>query len=179
MRYELRSIGVWAFVRTSFFIHLVFGFILGLFYAAIFGLIMAVASSLPMDGTSGFDPTTLGPIFIIMLPILFSVGSAVFGTLFTAILVIVYNMIVKMTGGVEFELEATTLDQMAISRPSQGSPTVIPAYAPPPPPPSSMPPAPPTPQNGPSQNPPPAPPKYDWTPPPSSDQPHGPESENR
>ena len=172
MRYELRSIGVWSFVRTSFFLHLVFGFILGLFYAAIFGLILAVASSLPMDSSSDFDPSTLGPVFIILLPIICSVACAVFGTLFTAIIVVVYNMIVRMAGGVEFELEPTTLDHVAVGYPAPASHTAIPVYTPPPPPPAPMPPS------GPAFNPPSAQPKYDWTPPPSPpDQPRGPEPE--
>jgi hypothetical protein len=175
MRYELRSIGVWSFVRTSFFLHLVFGFIIGLFYAAMFGLIMAVFSSLPYDNSAdmGFDPSAIGPVLLILMPFLFSIGAAVFGTLFTAIIAIVYNMVVRMAGGVEFELEPTTLNQVAVGHSASVMPTSIPAYPPPPPPPSSIPPS------ASSHNPPPEPPKYDWTPPPQRpDQPRGPEPEN-
>ena len=206
MRYELKSIGVWSFVRTSFFIHLVFGFVVGLFYAAIFGLMMAVFSSLPYgSGDTGFDPSTIGPIMIVLLPIICSVGMAVFGTFFTAVLVIAYNLIVRMVGGVEFELEAAVLTQVATVSARPVMHPQVPVYPPPPPPPSTAPsgptytppppsfsspggsafPPPPPPgpglPSGPAYTPPPAPPKFDWTPPtpPPSDAPRGPEPENQ
>jgi hypothetical protein len=175
MRYELRSIGVWACVRTSFFLHLVFGFVIGLFYAAILGMMVALISSLPYGDTSdtGIDLSALGPVFIILLPILCSVGMAVFGTVFTAIFAVVYNLIVKMVGGIEFELEPITLSQVAVGHPSPVMPAVNSPYPPPPPPPSSVPPS------GQPYNPPPEAPKYDWTQPPQQpDQPRGPEPEN-
>jgi len=168
MRYELRSIGVWAFVRTSFFLHLVVGFITGIFYAVMLGMMMAVFSSMPYSSSdSGIDPATFGPVMLILLPILCSIGFAVFGTLFSAVMVAVYNLIVKMTGGIEFDLEPATLTYApAATLPTQPN-YAVPIYTPPPPPPSGPTYMPPQSPNHPIQTPPPAPPKFDWTPPPT------------
>jgi hypothetical protein len=156
MRYELRTIGVWSFVRVSFLIHLVLGFILGVFGALFLGMLTALMSSLPYGSSdSGVDPTAFGPAMLIILPVVYSIGAAVFGTIFTAIMAVVYNLIVKMVGGVEFELEPTTLTYAATAVPPSQASYTVPTYTPPPPP------------DAPAQTPPPAPPKFDWTPPPN------------
>ena len=46
MRYELKSLGAWAFVKVSFFLNLVIGFIIGVLYAGFLGLILAASSAL-------------------------------------------------------------------------------------------------------------------------------------
>lgn len=163
MRYELKSIGIWAFVRVSFFLHLIVGFLFGLFYAAMLMLILTVASSGPLDTMSDlpFDMRAVGPLLMIILPIAFAVGGAVMGTLIGVVLIAGYNLIVRMTGGFEFELAATSL-------PAPGAPaTAVPkpvdplAFMPPPPPPPGSPTIGPiTPP--PTYNPPPPPPSTNW-----------------
>ena len=49
MRYEIKSLGAWAFVKVSFFLNLIIGFVFGLLYAGFMGLMLAVSSSLPFD----------------------------------------------------------------------------------------------------------------------------------
>lgn len=106
MRYELKSIGLWAFVKVSFFLHLILGFIIGLLYALFFGVIMTILRSLPGMPTTDFDVKNL-PIglMVILLPIMFAILGAFFNTIFGAIIVFIYNAIAKLVGGFEFDVQ--------------------------------------------------------------------------
>jgi len=154
MRYEIKSLGIWSFIRVSFFLHLVIGFVFGLFYAALLMMVFAVASSAPLDEMAGlpFDLQTVGPLLMIILPIVMAVGGAVFGTLFGVLVVAAYNLIVRMVGGIEFDLEPATLQQLNSKTPTGYPPGLTPRYVvpPPPPPPAWNPPPPPT--NDPPRN---------------------------
>lgn len=163
MRYEIKSIGIWAFVKISFFLSLVIGFVFGLFYAAFFSMILAVGSSGPYGdiGDFPFDPGAIGPILLIVLPIGFAVGSAVINTLLGVISIVVYNLIARLTGGLEFELQSVTSPVPVSVMPTAPPPPPEPQrYAPPPPPPS--------PGTAPQkpEGPPASPPSSPWTPPP-------------
>jgi len=159
MRYEIKSIGIWAFVKISFFLSLVIGFVFGLFYAAFFSMILAVGSAGPYGdiGDLPFDPGAIGPILLIILPIGFAIGSAVINTLLGVISIVVYNLIARLTGGLEFELQSVTS-----AAPVSGMPPVPPPqpepqrFAPPPPPPPAAPQKP--------DGPPASPPSSAWTP---------------
>jgi hypothetical protein len=101
MKLELKKISVWAAVKVSFVLNLILGFIMGIFYA-IFLLLIA---SLPMMGEdlpSTF--TAFAGIAAIFLPFIFAFFAGVMYTIVVAISVIAYNLVVKLTGGLEFEL---------------------------------------------------------------------------
>jgi len=163
MRYEIKSIGIWAFIKISFFLSLVIGFIFGLFYAAFFSMILAVGSAGPYGDIADFpfEPGAVGPVLLIILPIGFAIGGAVINTLLGVISIVVYNLIARLTGGLEFELQSVTS-----AAPVSGVPTLPPPqpepqrFAPPPPPPSPAV-APPEPEGPPA-----SPPSSAWTPPP-------------
>lgn len=106
MQYELKSVGVWAFTKVSFFFNLVVGFIFGFMYALLFSFLMAVMSQFPGLDTGEFDlgGMSLGVMMIVM-PFMFSIGGAVFNTLVGLIVVIVYNLIARIVGGLELNLE--------------------------------------------------------------------------
>jgi len=145
MRYEIKSLGVWSFVKVSFFLHLVIGFVFGLFYAALLMMVFAVASSAPMDEMAGlpFDLRAIGPLLMIILPIVMAVGGAVFGTLFGVVVIAAYNLIVRMVGGIEFDLEPAALQQASPIPPVVSQSGLAPKYVAPPPPPTWNPPPPP------------------------------------
>ena len=147
MRYEIKSLGIWSFVKVSFFLHLVIGFVFGLFYAAMLMMVFAVASSAPMDGMTGmrFDLRAVGPLLLIFLPIVMALGGAVYGTLLGVVLIVAYNLIVRMMGGIEFDLEPTALQHASSVTPTVSQPDSTPKYVTPPPPPTGWnPPPPPT-----------------------------------
>ncbi|MCK4829458.1 hypothetical protein KA005_77755, partial [bacterium] len=69
MRYELKSIGIWAFTKVSFFVNLPVGFLLGLFYAAMLPFIMMTG----MSEFGGYPGVGINPLELpigIMLVIL-------------------------------------------------------------------------------------------------------------
>lgn len=140
MRYEIKSLGIWSFVRVSFFINLIVGFLAGLLYAGLLGLIFAAAGSVGDLEDLPFDPSAVGPIILILLPIIFAVGCAFFNTLLGVVVVVAYNLMARMTGG--FEMELGLVETASPKTPS----STVPSAVPPPPP---------------SWNPPPPPPNYD------------------
>ncbi len=136
MRYEIKSIGMWPFIKVSFFFNLVVGFIFGLVYALFAGFIMTVMSRLSEFQPGGFDldlePLPIG-FMLIILPILFAVMGAVFYTIIGVVLVLIYNLIAKLVGGYELDLQlvAAGVPSMPGSQPLTGY-TKAPSYVPPP-----------------------------------------------
>jgi outer membrane biosynthesis protein TonB len=135
MRYELRSIGIWSFVKVAFFVNLVAGFVSGILYALFFGAMMAAMSQLPQFGGALEPMSGVGTgVMLVLFPIMGAFSAAFFGTLFGLLFVVVYNLTAKLIGGLElnFQLERpeTTLEP---SRPQPESGTPQPPPPPPPP----------------------------------------------
>ena len=104
MRYELKTIGIWAMLKVSFFMNLVIGFLCGLFYAFFMSLLLAFSSAIPLPEL-GLDPAEISFTFLfIVMPIFFAVGGAVFLTLFYVFGAALYNLVARVVGGYEFEL---------------------------------------------------------------------------
>ncbi|MCP4684925.1 MAG: hypothetical protein GY867_05685 [bacterium] len=151
MRYEIRSIGIWAYLKIGFFLNLLIGFIGGLFFAVFMSFQMALMDNLGLDPGPGFGGEEL-PIGILMviMPIMFAIGGAIFYTLFGLIFVFIYNLVAKLTGGFEMDLRA--VDQpppvQSVSPQPAAPQTAPPAspreaappWQPPPPPPGTPPP---------------------------------------
>lgn len=134
MRYELRSIGIWSFVKVAFFVNLVAGFVSGILYALFFGAMMAAMSQLPQFGGALEPMNGIGTgVMLVLFPIMGAFSAAFFGTLFGLLFVIVYNLTARLIGGLElnFQLERTEVAPEPRSpRPESGTP-----QPPPPPPP--------------------------------------------
>ena len=145
MRYELKSISSWSYIKVMFFVNLIVGFVLGIFAGIFSGAFMSIAAGLMFFSEDAIDIDSGFPIviYIFAMGIMFSLGNAVFGTLFGAIIAGFYNLIVRLTGGLEFELQP--LENIQAAAPGQQSVVaepVKPKYVvpPPPPPQSSSPP---------------------------------------
>lgn len=146
MRYELKSISTWSYIKVMFFVNLIVGFVLGIFYGIFTGVFISIAAELMFFSEDAFDMQSGFPIalYVFAMGILFSLGNAVFGTLFGAIIAGFYNLIVRMTGGLEFVIKPVTNIETAgpiAARTSLESVTGEPIKAkpivPPPPPPVS------------------------------------------
>lgn len=180
MRYELRSLSLWSFIKISFFFNLAAGFLFGLLYALMLPTFVRVFARMP-----GMPPEVedLGRgsllAMLIVLPLMGALMAAVFHTLLGAVMVILYNVIARITGGLEFNFRQPE------SRPG--------TWMPPQPAPASAgwgpSPAPPPPPHQPPQPPPPPPastaPQYPHQPPTTSgpvtgsDSPSVPETDQR
>ena len=83
MRYELKSIPYWAFIKIAFFINLIGGFIFGFFYAVFFSLFISVLQNIPAMyefDNLGIETAPMG-FMIIILPIFIGFFSAFFNTI--------------------------------------------------------------------------------------------------
>ena len=102
MKLELKRISVWSAVKISFVLNLILGFIFGIFYAFI---LLAIAS-LPMSVMGEDSPrflTAFAGIAAILLPFFFAFFLGVVYTIIVAIATVAYNLVAKLTGGLEFE----------------------------------------------------------------------------
>jgi hypothetical protein len=147
MRYELKSIGVWAFLKVAFFLNLIIGFVIGLFYSLFLGFFLLVFSSVPFSepGLFPVDDQSLGVLFFI-LPFLFSIGAAVLHTLAGVVVVLIYNLLARLVGG--FEMDLKPVDIVPTPPPATGpmyaqSSAPVSSMPPPPPPSTDAPPPPP------------------------------------
>ena len=98
MKLELKRMSVWAAVKVSFVLNLIFGFLYGILYS----MILLLISSLPIAATGDEMPAAFSAfagIAAIFLPFIVAICFAVFGTIFVAISVVLYNLIAKLTGG--------------------------------------------------------------------------------
>jgi hypothetical protein len=152
MRYEIKSISLWPFIKVSFFFNLIVGFLFGLLYALLAGFILTIVSRLSQfqQGFFEFGPVESMPIgiMLVVLPIMFAIFGAILYTIIGVILVFIYNLIARLVGGFELALDPVA----AAMPPPAGQPltgyTAAPTYiAPAPPGPTPQAPPPPPPQS--------------------------------
>ena len=178
MRYELKSIPLWPVTKIAFFVNLIVGFLVGIMCAMFLIPFVAVLSNIVALETGEFDMEA-APIGVLMMivPFFSALSSAFFGTMGIVIVVLVYNLIARMTGGLELNLEQFGLQTAAPvqSRSATMAATSVPA-GPPPPLPANARPEPPPPISQPPAAPPP-PPTTESAPPPSGST--GPEADRR
>ncbi len=122
MRYELKSIGLWPFIKISFFANLILGFVVGLLYALFFSFIVAVLTKLPGFQAPGLDTDEISlGVLVIFMPIMFAILGAFFNTILGAGFILVYNALARMLGGLELDLapmQSTPYSAVMSSTPS-------------------------------------------------------------
>lgn len=106
MRFELKSIGIWAFIKVMFFVNLVIGFIIGFLYALFLIPFISLMGSMSGFDSSAFDGMPSAGLMIVILPIVFALGSAVFNTILALLVAAVYNGFARLVGGFEFTFDA-------------------------------------------------------------------------
>ena len=142
MKYELKSIGAWSFIKISFIVNLIVGFLIGLLYAMFlipFLTLMGNAGPFGTQTDIDFSDVPIG-VMIIILPIMFAFGGAVFNTIFGLIVIGVYNLAARLLGGLEFNLNPTQVAgpspaAASVQQPEMQQTEMRPTYAAPPPPP--------------------------------------------
>ncbi len=120
MKYELKRIGTWSAIKIGFLIWGLLGFLFGIYMALMMPLFLEMLGSL---GGSPFDGEALTPIALIFLPFLYSIIGAVIGMITTAIVVGFYNLISRLIGGIEINIEADVMHPLRVSgeNPSSGA----------------------------------------------------------
>lgn len=117
MYFELKSVNVWTMIKVWFFLNLIVGLALGLFYA-FFSLMTVAAADELFLLRFGLDPEmfSAGQV-LLLLPIAFALGHAIFGTLLVAVLSVVYNITARLVGGLQFEMAVDQDDSEPESAP--------------------------------------------------------------
>lgn len=153
MRVELKSIGVWAFIKVAFFVNIILGFIVGIIYALFFSFILAIMQNLPYMPSEEIAPPSDTPFgfIVVFLPFLFALIGGFFYTMAGVILVVIYNLVVKLTGGMEFNLNQIA-EIVPVPQPVYAQTQMAPVAPPPPPPIAENPPYPPTAEPRPPQD---------------------------
>lgn len=128
MKLELKRISLWATIKISFLVNLVFGFILGCFYALLLVMISSMPSAAFRD--SEFDQLSgMFGVLAIFVPFFFAFFAAIVNTLFAFILVVVYNFSARTMGGLELDF-ASIIESTATLAPITAVPAPIPATPP-------------------------------------------------
>jgi hypothetical protein len=144
MKYELKSIGLWAFIKVAFLVNLLAGLVGGFFAVPLVVIMAAAARATAYGDPSQFYPEggTLGAL-VVGVPAVCGFGGAVVGTFFQAIVILAYNLIARLAGGLVLTLQP---DEQGPSEPV-ATKTKPPAWRreiiPPPPPPNEVKPKPP------------------------------------
>ena len=128
MHWEIKKIDLWSAVKISFVANGVLGFGVGLFLS--FTLAAMSQFLAPFMAMSGQDPaelasaTSLGSV--IMMPFFMGFFMAVvYGVIVTGILVLIYNLVAKMAGGIKMTLQPEGVVQVAEAPPPGGSKSAL------------------------------------------------------
>lgn len=134
MKYEIRSIGLWSFVKISFFLNLALGFLFGILYALLLSFFVALSSRMPMLEQTQPQLQDISPaVLMLIVPIMMAIFMAVFNTILGAIGILLYNFAARLIGGLEMTLSPV---ELAPASPSSYAPVYASAPVAPPPPPA-------------------------------------------
>lgn len=157
MKYEIRSIGLWSFVKQSFFINLALGFLVGVLYAIMLGAMLSFSSRFPLFESTQEDLSKASfGLLMVIVPIVTAFMACLFNTIVGVIAIMIYNGMARLIGGLELELSPVADEQPApvMARPVMAAGADMISPPPPPPLPRQMtPPPPPRPENDQSSRP--------------------------
>ena len=131
MKFELKKIGVWSAIKVTFLISLAVGFAVGILYALFFMALMSIPMSQMPDDFPGMSVMFVGGVMLIIMPIMMSVFMAIINTIGAALTALIYNLVVKMVGGLELDFAEI---KPVVVQPVVATTPPPPPYEPPPPP---------------------------------------------
>lgn len=142
---ELKSVGYWSVIKIGFVINIVIGFIIGIFYAMMMKIMLSASGGFAgMLGGMDMPINEITTFALIFMPFMFAFGNAFFGTILWVIIAVIYNIMARIAGGLELNLEQAQLQPVAAAVPQPvapqtafqpAAPTRPPSPPPPPPPP--------------------------------------------
>lgn len=137
MNYEVKEINVWSAIKVSFVINAILGILLGLLVGFIMLFFSALVSRLAYLPAGQIDLGLFtGVASIIIFPVLYGVfGGIINGIIVTGLFCLIYNLIVKATGGVVLELKGAAVGPTQAGPITYQKPEPIKEPTEPPPPP--------------------------------------------
>lgn len=112
MNWEIKRIDPWSAIKISFVANAVLGFVLGLFVGAMLAAMSQfLAPFLAMSGqdveelrsASGFGSVILMPFFMAFI------FAVLYGVIITGLIVLIYNLVARVTGGIKVNLQSESL----------------------------------------------------------------------
>ena len=101
MQYTIRHIHVWPVVKIAFFIFAISGFLVGLFWGMFLWIFSSVLGTImPAE----FEAPEMSGAIIVILAFVLTPMYGVFGAIGAGIGTAIYNVVGKLTGGIEIEL---------------------------------------------------------------------------
>ncbi len=110
MEFEIKRIDTWSAVKVSFVVYGFVGLIIGLFYGVFIfslgGLLGGLANQELAPFTGMFSSLAGGIFFTIIIGFFIAfISAVVYGVIITAVVVWLYNLFSKWTGGIKVKLE--------------------------------------------------------------------------
>ena len=120
MRYELRSIPLWPVTKVAFFVNLIVGFVIGLLMAIFMMPMVAMLTSVAAydAGELDLDSGSLSALTMV-IPFLTALWSAFFNTILVIIIVLAYNLVTRIVGGIELHLDLIELSSFSAGLPPE------------------------------------------------------------
>ena len=135
MRYEVKSIRLWSFLKVAFFLNIIVGFLSGFFFAFFTASIISALGNMGELSPYGFEMPGEFPVgfLFVIYPFIGAVTCAIFLTVFEFIVIGLYNAIAKITGGFELNLNVVA-EEIPTQQPNYAQTQTQPTVPPPPPP---------------------------------------------
>ena len=129
MKYEMKHIDVWSVMKVAFLLCGVTGFIFGLFYAVFLSMVGGI---LDMIGGGGFEEISglFSGVFGFFMAFFLAFTYAVVGAIMAAIIAWLYNLFVRIAGGVKFTLEPESAPPKRYLNTTSASPPASTSYGP-------------------------------------------------
>lgn len=113
MEYEIKRIPLGPVIKVMFFVFLVTGFILGIFYGMmLINLVSVMSQALPMDTDVFKEFSGMGSAGVIMMGFIVSIFTSVIFTALFAVSAASYNVFAGWLGGIKLNLESKELDDV-------------------------------------------------------------------
>jgi len=113
LEYEIKRIPLGPVIKVMFFVFLVTGFVLGIFYGMmLINLISMMSQTLSLSSEVIKEFSNLGTAGIIMMGIIFSLFTSVILTALCAIAAASYNVFAGWLGGIKLNLDSPDLDNV-------------------------------------------------------------------
>jgi len=113
VEYELKRIPLAPLIKILFFVYLVVGFIIGIFYGMLLINFLSIVSSAMQVGEDLLKEfSSLGFAGIIMMGMMMSLFSSVILTGLTALAAASYNLFAGWLGGIKLNFESPELDNI-------------------------------------------------------------------
>jgi hypothetical protein len=113
MKYELKRVGIWSTIKIGFLVWGLLGFLSGIYMALMMPVFLSMLGSM---GGSPFDldVNALTPVALIFLPFFYSIMGAVAGSILTVTVAGFYNLVSRLLGGIEVDLEGDMIHPLEV-----------------------------------------------------------------